>query len=572
MSKYSLILPFLLLTNAVAAAPNPEPSSTEKSAPIILAQNQTDPKDIDLDEINIFERIKIDLHDLETLGQEVVQRLVGEQLRLTLDECVLMALQGNQDILIIGYEALLANSDTLSARGEFDPVLSGRFQQIDSVTPPSPTQALFGGLTFDIENTITDYQLQLAGKWEWGTQYTIELVSNREKGTFTTDPNTFQQIPSYTGGITTTLTQPILRGRGSKVNLVRIRTAQNSQLISLTQIRQTLLTTVGQVIKAYWDLVGAVDNLQVRQEALDNAMRLVHINEQRLNIGTAAAIEVLQAKAGAATRQSDLIVARTQILDSEDLLKSLIGLQDGRIFSAKSIVPTERPGSTEYDWDLNLSIDRALKNRPEIHAAELQIENADLDKTRTRNELLPQIDATLSYNQNSRQLSFNDLPGGIRDKDGRNWVIGVQGSIPIGNRTARGAYTRSKLIKRQQQQRLKKAQQDAMLAVRNAVRGVVSSQILVESTRQARILQEANVAAEEKRLKLGVTTSQNVLDIQEDLTQAQTQELQSQVSFEKAVIDLQVSEGTLLENLAINFESPYESETPSFLKSISPSR
>ncbi|PCJ53342.1 MAG: hypothetical protein COA73_15270 [Candidatus Hydrogenedentota bacterium] len=63
-----------------------------------------------------------------------------------------------------------------------------------------------------------------------------------------------------------------------------------------------------------------------------------------------------------------------------------------------------------------------------------------------------------------------------------------------------------------------------------------------------------------------------MLDIQEDLTQAQTQELQSQVSFEKAVIDLQVSEGTLLENLAINFESPYESETPSFLKSISPSR
>jgi len=56
---------------------------------------------------------------------------------------------------------------------------------------------------------------------------------------------------------------------------------------------EVMMVAVGRTLFCKLDLVGAVDNLQVRQEALDNAMRLVHINEQRLNIGTAAAIEVL---------------------------------------------------------------------------------------------------------------------------------------------------------------------------------------------------------------------------------------------------------------------------------------
>ena len=78
--------------------------------------------------------------------------------------------------------------------------------------------------------------------------------------------------------------------------------------------------------------------------------------------------------------------------------------------------------------------------------------------------------------------------------------------------------------------------------------------MLVESDKQARILQEANVAAEEKRLKLGVTTAQDVLDRQEDLTLAQTQELQSIVNYEKSLIQLQLAEGTLLKNLNIDWK------------------
>jgi len=519
----------------------------------------------DTGEINIFETLKINLDDLEQLGKSVNQRLIGENVRMSLEECVQMALINNQDILISGFDSLISRTDITGAYGQFDPTISFNLSHADNTSPASPLQSAFGGFTGDIESQNTNYQLRLNGKNQIGTQYDVDLSSNRENGTFSGDA-------IYAGGFTTTLTQPLLKGFGRDVNMIQIRSAEKGLEISHQQIQTTILNTIGESIKAYWELVGTIENLRVRQEALDNANRLVTITEKRLEIGSAAAIEVLRAKAGTATRLSDLVTARTAILDAEDQLKNLIGLQDGDIFSPDSVVPTDRPRMVNVDWDLDKSIDTALKNRPEIKSSELQIEQSDLELERTKNELLPQLDGVISYGQSSQKLSLDNLPHGVKSQDGKAWSVGISGSIPIGNRAARSNHHRSKLSKRQNQQRLKKSQQDVVLSVRTAVRGLVSSEILVESNRQARILQEANVAAEEKRLELGVTTSQIVLDTQEDLTSAQTEELRAIVNYEKAIIDLQVAEGTLLEELNIEFMPPEDDFSLTFLQSINPAR
>lgn len=509
----------------------------------------------DSDAINIFDSINIELIDLQELGDRIRDRLVGEEVQLSLDDCIAMALANNSDIEIVEYERLLADSDYESARGDFDPLLSGSITHIDDSSPASPLQAQFGGFSGNVDNQLTDYQLQVGGKFtRWGTQYNVAYNLDTQSGTFTTNPLTGEEIDVYTGGITTTITQPILRGRGTNLNRIRITSTENGRHISEAQIKTTALTTIGETIKAYWNLVGAIDNLAVRQQSLDNAIRLVEINETSLRIGTLAAIEVLQAKAGAATRQSELITARTTILDAEDILKNFIHLTDNSVFSSKSITPTTGPGKVGFDWDLEKSMTTALKNRPELTNAQLQIENAKLDSQRTGNDLLPQLDGSVSYGQNARTLHHSDVYDGIRDKDGRSWNVGITGSIPILNRTAKGAHNRARQFEQQQERRLAKAQQDIMLDVRTAIRGIVTSELLVETNRQARILQEANVAAEERRLSLGVTTSQIVLDRQEDLTLAQTEELRSIVDYEKALVQLQMAEGVLLDNLNIELE------------------
>ena len=519
------------------------------------------------DNTNIFEHLQINLLDLEKMGREITERLIGEPMNLTLDECVEMALRSNQDILVSGFEPLLSDSDLQSALGEFDPTLSARINHRDSITPLSPTFSVFtqGAISAN-EQEFTDYAVGIGGKLHWGTQYDLTFTGDRDLGTFTGGESSFR------GDMTLTLTQPLLRGFGPDSNRLRVRTARNSREISDAQLELTVLNTVGEVLKAYWDLVGAIQQLTVREESFANAMRLVRINEQRFEIGTAAAIEVLQAKAGAAARSGDLTTARTAILDAEDILKDLIGLYDDDLLSSKNIIPLERPNPVKVDWDREKSMRTALENRPEIRSAEIQLENARLERHGARDGLLPQLDLTGSYGQNARDDTFSRSFDGVVGNDGSTWTVGLIGSIPIGNRAGRGTYRRAKVFERQQEQRLKQAKRQVMLAVSLSLHRLVSNEILIESSKQTRILQQANVAAEEKRLSLGVTTSQEVLEIQEDLTEAQTQEVQSMVDFEKALIDLQVSEGTLLENRGVIFD-PAEDQNPlGFFRSIRPAR
>lgn len=537
------------------------PEADGSSAPIRMAQAADRASEVP--EGNIFDQIKIELLDLQELGREMEELLSGETIRLDLDQCVRMALDANHDILIVAYEPLKSDADLMVAKGEFDPLVTGNLNYSYSEQSASAQIIAFSQVR-TVENYSSRGDISLGGKLRWGTQYNVRFNVNREQGTFS------GFFEDFSGGVSVSLTQPVLRGMGKRANLARIRSARNLRGVSEAQVELTVLNAIGEVINAYWDLVGTVESLKVREESLANAERLAEINQRRLEIGTAAAIEVLQAKAGVAMRQSDFITARTAIADAEDRLKGLLGMRDGELFSSKRIVPTSRPGMKDFEWNEERSMHKALDRRPEMRRARLEIENAIIEEKRVRNGLLPQLDLSASYNRAGRGLELGRVFDGVREEQDRIYSFGITGSVPIGNRAGRGNYQRARLLVRQAEQRFRQSRQNVMMGVRVAARGVLTSEILVESNRQARILQEANVAAEEKRLRIGVTTSYRVLQIQEDLTAAQTQEVQSKINFEKSLVEIQVAEGALLENLGIEYEAPDAPGPVSFLHTVNP--
>ncbi len=553
-------------------------------------------------EINLLDEIKIELLDLEKLRAEYTQRMAGAEIRLSLVDCVLLALDSNQNILIASYDPRMAAADILAARGEFDPLLSmqvthgknhstTRIESESTLIQLLAIQALTGqsltnilqnvifqggdigsvidtlvGSDFKVDSYNSSFQLSLAGKSAWGTQYTLNFNLNQQA------TSTTKFDDQYTGQLGITLTQPLLRGFGKDLNLTRIRLAKNNLAVSQAQVELTVLTAIGEVIKAYWNLVGANENLLVRRESLENARRLVDISQRRFEIGTAAALEVLQAKAGVASRQGDFIAAQTAIANADDALKRLVSMQDGELFSSRVIVPTDRPAADVFDWDMEKSMRLALEYRPELRSGDLLIENAKLNEGQARNAMLPQLGVTAGFISGGHGDAAPRTLYGIRDNQDEIYSMGIVGSVPIGNRAARGGHQRARLAVRQAEQRLLKTREDVMLGVRIALRDALGSQVQVEANRQATKLQEASVAAEERRLRLGTTTSQRVLDIQEDLTAAQTQELQARISLENALVDLQVAEGTLLKNLSIAYAAPEDEGPMPYWQSINPVR
>lgn len=517
------------------------------------------------------QKIDVGRIDVDRLRDIVEGQENTEPLRMSLEECIRLAIDNSPDLQIVRYEALKSAADILTATGEFDPVLSDTYMHSKMTQTASPEYKTFAGISA-VEATRDNNKTSVSGKLRTGTLYDASFELDKESTTFT------KFVPQWSGGLTLTLSQPLLKGRGTAITTARIRMAKNAKLMSEAQLRLAVMNTVAEVVKAYWDLVGAAEGMSVRQQAVTNAERLLDIGQKRLDIGTGAALEVLQAKAGVGSRQTELITARSQVSNAEDVLKQALNMRDNGVFSSKHIVPTDRPKGDEIDIEklknvdgqLKESFDLAFKNRPEMTSSELEIETAKIERSRAANEMLPQIDLTTSAFQGKRGPAWNDVFEGITSRDDNMFSIGVKGQVVLGNRAARGAFTRADITAKQAETKLERTKQELMLRVRLATRAVYTSQILIESNKQLSKLQETNVAAEEKRLRLGVSTSYRVLQMQTDLLAAQTQEVQARIGFEKALVDLRLSEGTILDGLGIQFELPESKPAVTFLRSIRP--
>ncbi len=502
---------------------------------------------------NLKAAISADLIDLSELRAAAERPPVGETLRLTLEETIRLALENNPDIVIAAYEPEKAEAEMVAARGEFDPVLQQNISYADTSMSLDQRLRRYAGFS-SIDSTSVSSETALGGKLHYGTRYAVQFDMNYEESTF----DNFRG--EYGGQLGLTLTQPLLRGFGRDINTIRIRAAGNLRKISEAQTQLTVLNTVADVVKSYWDLAGAVEAVRVHEGALRNAERLLAVNEKRREIGTGADIDVLQAKAGVAMRQSELIAAYALIADAGDVLKLALNLQDEGRFSRTVIIPTDRPSPEPHDSfdvaSMTENIEQgeraALALRPEMRMTDLEIANAELDEQRARDEMRPQLDIVGSYTRGGRDRRLGKTLSGVIEEQDSTYGLGVQGSVVIGNRAARGAHQRARLNRRQAEERQKKTEMMLMMGVHYAGRAVMTNKALMESNQQTVLLQEANVNAEEKRLQLGVTTSYQVLRVQEDLTAAQVQELQARIAYEKALVDFQLATGTLLRDLSID--------------------
>ena len=615
------------------AAPGPEkaPEATNgngvaipPSGQMSAGQVKTGAGTIDLNSINLDKLY-------EELKKASPKR---EDAPMSLQSAVQQALERNPDIKVTSYEPLKADADILTAKGEFDPTLNGKFTKSNSSTKASSQISSFtGGLgsgsssllgggnsnilgnvlrsisrtsllgnnnnsnnsglgrlvlmgalsllssagntvrnfvnpsddqEYIIEQDNTVYETTLQGKIPWGTQYQVKLNVTDESSTYSGN------VDEYSGGLTLSLSQPLLRGRGPKANLARIRIAKNSREIAENQLMTQVMQTVADTVKAYWDLVGAEQQLSVREKSLENAERLLDVNQRRLNIGIGAALDVVQAKASVAQRTSDVIASRNQVIAAEDRLKLLLDLKDNEEYSHKHIVATDTPEAKELDLDEQASIARALENRPELKSSDLEIDSAELDRYRAANNMQMKLDVSGSVFQGARGDKAGVVFDGIANRDDNSYQVQVEGEIPITNRVARGQYEKARQTKRQAEERQYKTKNQVEMSVRNAVRQAAASRIIVESSSQARALQETNVAAEEKRLKLGIATSFEALRTQEDLATANAQEVQAKIDYEKALADLKLAEGTILAALNVEYAMPEPEKPIGFVRSIVP--
>jgi Outer membrane protein len=300
----------LAFSHVSAQVPSPVKSPTPIPVTTPPAANVTDPPPVAPN----FQAPVRPLPSPQRTGVDVTN-----QLSLTVDEAIDMALRNNNNIAIFRNDVQINQFNLGAARGVFDPLINSQ-NFYESVT--TPTASRIGGA---VNGAVTQNRFFSSGGVNGftpvgGGQYTTEFNASR---TTTSSTNSFLN-PQFPSTFTATYTQPLLRNFGIDQNRRQIQIAQRNVRLTDSQFRQEAITVVNQVEMAYWNLVFALRNLQVQIDAFKQATAQLESNQRLVEKGVLAPIDVVAAEAQTTTFEQNIYIAQQTVTTTENTLKTLI--------------------------------------------------------------------------------------------------------------------------------------------------------------------------------------------------------------------------------------------------------
>jgi len=467
-------------------------------------------------------------------------------------------------------------SQTGSAIPSLDPSLQG-FMRFQHQTTPQSSAFITGTNSLVQRNDI--------GQFLWNQGFlTGTTVSLGYSGTSISSNNRSADFnPSTLGTLSFSFTQHLLQGFGVAVNARQIHIAKNQRELSDLVFKQQVIETVAAILNLYWDLVAFNEDVRVKKEALSTSEKLYNDNKKQVEVGTLAPIAIVQAEAEVASRQQDLTVSETQVLQQETIIKNALsrnGVSSPSVVEAR-IVPTDRMQVPDVEaiQPFQDMAAEALRSRPEVSENRIQVEDQKISIRGSKSALRPTLDLVANLNNNGLAGQPNLLPpviqgahhtgdpffiggtntllGQLFQRNFPDYGIGFNLNIPIRNRAAQADLITDELTLRQQEMSLQRLQNQIRVEVQNSIIGVQQARARYQAAGKARVLQEQTLDAERKKYELGASTLYNVILIQRDLTQAQSNEVAALAAYSKARVELDRSTGRTLDVNRISLDEAF---------------
>src|SRR2546425_7197972 len=517
-------------------------------------------------------------------------------LALNLFDAVKMALEQNRDIEVERINVRQAEYDLFAARGTTDVSLGGSSFYEHKTVPVG--SLLAGGPNGTLTTKTLNYDFTAQQLLPTGAQWIAAFTNSRADGN-----NLFASLnPQYNTALNVQIRQPILRNFSIDDARRRIQIAQRRLDLSDSQFRQKAIDIVARVQRSYWDLVFALRDVQIQRESVELAQNQLERNRRMVNEGTIAPIELVSVEAELEKRNENVLSAIETVTRAENALKQLVlGGRDSSVWN-QPVIPTETPDLHGTSFVLTDAVASALANRPELAQNNLQREINRVEVRFFDDQTKPQVDLIASYTSTglsgSRLLTGNpftsttgllldrvnvlsglagippitvapasDLPGflvggygqslqNLFSNDFRTFRFGVAFNFPLRNRSAEGQLGRVVAEGRKIVSQRKTLEQSIEVEVRNALQGVETGRLRVDTARASREAAEKQSESEQRRFEAGLSTTYFVLERQNALSQAKGRELRAMTDYSKAAAELQRVMGTTLSSANVEVGAP----------------
>jgi outer membrane protein TolC len=469
---------------------------------------------------------------------------------ITLKEAIRMAAEKNLDVKAELYNPAIAESDIRRNRAIYDPNLTALTNYSES-TSANPTQAsaALGGNNINKMKAF-DLNAGISKLTPYGGTIGLAFNNSWLRNEFSATTSEYFQ-----NSLTFNISQPLLKNFGRETTELNISLARYNKDSSLEQFRTKLTGVITQVRTEYFNLYSLREDLEVKKTSLALAQKILNETGARIKAGVLPAMENLNAEFNVSTRERAVIDAERALRDKRDVLRTLL-----QVDTAGVIDPVDSPNTSVYEINEEEAIRSALETRPELKQFRENLKAADLQERVTRHQVMPDLSLNASGGLGGINRDYGKQWEGLAKADYPVWSIGLTFSYPLGNNAAENDYIKSKLKAEQLRAQIR-SQEDAIAdEVRSAIRAVQSGYKQIDVTRRGSAYAEEVLNAYIKKAAVGLATTKDVFDVQNNLIAAKGAEIQAKAGYDNALTQYWKATGELLGREGIRIDGKQADE------------
>lgn len=477
-----------------------------------------------------------------------------DALPLTLDGAVRIALENNLNLRADEADTRASQALVRKGYGIYDPRL-----ELDLAAGENRERLnlqFFGAETWEKYRL---FDISLAQKLPTGADLVLTFDNRRSEE----DPPPGID-PAYASDLQFSLVQPLLKGFGPTVTEQTILLAVKDREAAVHNLRERAIDLLAEVRDSYFEVLRLRENLSYRETSVAVAAKILSEARARVEAGVLPPVDILEAEFGLKQRERERLDAERAYRDGLDNLALLLSLRRPITLAQQAL---EQP---ELTADLDRAFVSALGQRPDLQRRLREIEKLELQGKISRNALLPALDLLGSYSHSGLGGSYSDDLDDVGGRDFPSWEVGLALSYPLGNREARYELRRTLLLLKGQRARVEQFKSEIRNEIRAAIRLLEVSRKKIDVTASGLSFAEEKLRILLKRQEVGLATTRQVLEGEEDLAAAQTDWTTALADYNKAITNYYKVSGTLLDEAGVRFAGDLEDEAHPLLQSEKP--
>ncbi len=496
--------------------------------------------------------------------------------RMTLEECVVLALRRNVNIEIAYINRVLQKFNLVTNTIYYfvpNVTISGTLKHAynDSLTTSHTDKT--GSLSSYSFNRSKDYSTSVEGgpklrgnvpggatySVSWGGTKSSEDAYSRTFGGGSAlsqdigwDPTKSSSLQS---DLTLSFSQPLLKGFGYDYSMATSRQAKINSKVNLLNLKQTIITQVTETIRDYRSLLDAKWSLAIAKDSLQRSRKNLEVAKVKVKLGKLASMDLVQYESNVASQEISLESARSNYNSARLALLRQLDLKAETI-----IEPVEKLAVKTLPLEYDKCKKLLLENSPSYLTEKLQLLSSEIDLMIARRDRLWDLDftATSSLTGSATDTDY-PLANTTTLADGRQlqWSLGLSLSFPLfgsEERSLRQAVLSAQSSLYIARIQFRKNEEDLLSELRERLTTIAINSKQLETARRATRLAQQKLQVEQTKLNYGLSSSFNVLSYEDDLVTAQQTELSTRITYLNSLSSLDQFLGTTLNTWGISFK------------------